>query len=70
MSRKRLALTLILATLLLGTAVRAEKVQRIIKTTYVGPSQAIISCRNGHMPVAREAKEVSGSLIVSCAEQK
>jgi hypothetical protein len=63
-------LVLIFASLLFAVAVHAaDKVERTIKTTYLNSSQAMITCRTGHAPAA---KEVSGSLLVSCdaREQK
>lgn len=67
MSKKQIALAFIVAALSLAAVAGAQKVQRTIKTTYVGTTQAIITCSTGRIPVSKEA---AGSLIVSCEQQK
>src|SRR5260370_478573 len=62
MLKKHLALTLAMLFLAVAAAA-AQKVERTIKTTYLNPWQAMITCKSGHTPVV---KEVSGSLLVSC----
>lgn len=64
MFTKRRILMLLVAVPFLAVAARAaDKAERTIKTTYLSPSQAVISCKTGRTPVV---KEVSGTLIVSC----